>query len=170
LGRRWRDVQSDVELGAHLLNDGAASLIVTGQRPLFCFCQRSIHIGALFLGDLRHRCGVAHLIDGLSWAAPNVTLIDGRGARFTPYSTDPTELARHTVMEQPTTTYDFACSLRVTLREYAPDVLLRPGPGASLGEVCAQIIVAEGYHAIRSRADLETIQSGASPILLSMRR
>lgn len=112
----------------------------------------------------------AHLVDGLAWAAPNVTLIDGRGARFTPYSTDPTELARHTVLEQPTTTYDFARSLRVTLREYAPDVLLLPGPGASLGEVCAQIIVAEGYRGIRSRADLETVQSSASPILLSMRR
>ena len=31
--------------------------------------------------------------------------------------------------EQPTTTYDFARSLRVALREYAPDVILLPGPG-----------------------------------------
>jgi [acyl-carrier-protein] S-malonyltransferase len=113
---------------------------------------------------------IVHLVDGLAWTAPNVTLIDGRGARFSPYSTDPGELARQTVLEQPTTTYDFATSLRVTLREYAPDVVLLPGPGASLGEVCAQIIVAEGYRGIRSRADLETVQSGASPILLSMRR
>ena len=72
---------------------------------------------------------------GLGWAAPNVTLIDGRGTRFTPYSTDPAELARHTIMEQPTSTYDFARSFRVALREYAPEVILLPGPGASLGEV-----------------------------------
>jgi hypothetical protein len=56
------------------------------------------------------------------------------------------------------------------LREYAPDVILLPGPGASLGEVSAQLIVAEGYRGIRTRAELETTQAGASPILLSMRR
>ena len=110
------------------------------------------------------------LLGDLAWSAPNVTLIDGRGARFTPYSTDPAELARHTLSEQPTTTYDFARSLRVALREYAPDVILLPGPGASLGEVCAQLIVAEGYRGIRTRADLEAAQTGGSPILLSMRR
>ena len=106
----------------------------------------------------------------LRWDAPNVTLVDGRGARFTPYSTDPAELAHHTLVEQPTSTYDFAASLRVALRDYAPDVVLLPGPGSSLGEVCAQIIVAEGYRGIRTRVDLEQTQGGPNPILLSMRR
>ena len=73
-------------------------------------------------------------------------------------------------VEQPTSTYDFARSLRVALREYAPDVILLPGPGASLGEVCAQLIVAEGYRGIRTRAELEDAQAGPTPILLSMRR
>jgi [acyl-carrier-protein] S-malonyltransferase len=109
-------------------------------------------------------------LGGLRWAAPNVTLVDGRGSRFTPYSTDPAELARHTVEEQPVMTYDFARGLRVALREYAPDVILLPGPGASLAEVSAQIIVAEGYRGIRTRAELETLQAGPAPILLSMRR
>ncbi|MGH2381892.1 MAG: hypothetical protein ACRDG7_11825 [Candidatus Limnocylindria bacterium] len=106
----------------------------------------------------------------LAWSAPNVTLVDGRGFRFTPWSTDPAALARHTITEQPTITYDFARSLRVALREYAPEIILLPGPGASLGEVCAQLIVAEGYRGIRTRAELEAAQAGASPILLSMRR
>jgi [acyl-carrier-protein] S-malonyltransferase len=112
----------------------------------------------------------AERLADLAWSAPNVTLVDGRGARFTPWSTDPTELAQHTVEEQPTITYDFTRSLRVALREYAPDVILLPGPGASLGEVCAQLIVAEGYRGIRTRADLEQVQAGSSPILLSMCR
>ncbi|MEO5986066.1 MAG: hypothetical protein ABIW50_00955 [Candidatus Limnocylindria bacterium] len=106
----------------------------------------------------------------LAWTAPNVTLVDGRGVRFTPWSTDPVELGRHTVREQPTETYDFAVSLRVALREYAPDVILLPGPGASLGEVCAQLIVGEGYRGVRTRADLESQQAGGAPILLAMRR
>ena len=110
------------------------------------------------------------LLGDLTWSAPNVTLVDGRGIRFSPYSADVEALATHTIAEQPQVTYDFATSLRVALREYAPDVILLPGPGASLGEVCAQLIVAEGYRSIRTRADLEAVQSGSSPILLSMRR
>lgn len=106
----------------------------------------------------------------LTWMAPNVTLVDGRGVRFSPYATDPEALAHHTLVEQPAMTYDFATSLRVALRDYAPDVILLPGPGASLGEVSAQIVVAEGYRGIRTRADLEARQAGPSPILLSMRR
>jgi [acyl-carrier-protein] S-malonyltransferase len=112
----------------------------------------------------------ARILHGVGWSAPNVTLVDGRGARFTPYATDPAELGRHTITEQPLITYDFARGLRVALREYAPDVILLPGPGASLGEVSAQIIVAEGYRGIRTRAELETAQSSPTPILLSMRR
>ncbi len=106
----------------------------------------------------------------LSWATPNVTLVDGRGVRFTPWSTDAAELGQHTLREQPTMTYDYATGLRVALREYAPDVVLLPGPGTSLGEVSAQVIVAEGYRGIGSRGELEASQAGPSPILLSMRR
>jgi hypothetical protein len=49
-------------------------------------------------------------------------------------------------------------------------VVLLPGPGASLGAACAQVIVAEGYRGIRSRTEFEEAQSGVAPILLSMRR
>ena len=99
-----------------------------------------------------------------------MTLIDDRGVRFTPWSTDPAELAAQSLRGQAGSTYDFAASLRVALREYAPDVVLLPGPGASLGAACAQVIVAEGYRGIRSRAEFEEAQSGSAPILLSMRR
>ena len=109
-------------------------------------------------------------IGALSWDRPNVTLVDGRGARFTPWSTDPAALAAHTLVELPAAPYDFARAFRVALREYAPDVVLLPGPGASLGAACAQLIVAEGYRGIRSRAEFEAAQAGPSPILLSMRR
>jgi len=109
-------------------------------------------------------------LEGLAWERPNVTLIDGRGVRFTPWSTDPAELAEQTLRGQAGSTYDFATGMRVALREYAPDVVLLPGPGASLGAACAQVIVADGYRGIRSRADFEAAQAGPSPILLSMRR
>ena len=112
----------------------------------------------------------AAAIGELAWDRPNVTLVDDRGVRFSPWSTDPADLAAHSVRGQAGATYDFAASLRVALREYAPDVVLLPGPGGSLGAACAQVIVAEGYRGIRSRAEFEEAQAGGAPILLSMRR
>ena len=112
----------------------------------------------------------ASRLGDLRWDRPNVTLIDGRGVRFTPWSTDPDELAEDSLRGQGGTTYDFATSLRLALREYAPDVVLLPGPGGSLGTACAQIAVAEGYRGLRSRSELEAAQAGPNPLLLSMRR
>jgi len=112
----------------------------------------------------------AERLDDLTWDRPNVTLVDGRGTRFTPWSTDPAELAELTLRGQGATTYDFATSLRLALREYAPDVVLLPGPGGSLGAACAQVAVGEGYRGLRSRSDFEAAQAGATPLLLSMRR
>ncbi len=110
------------------------------------------------------------LFAGLDWRAPRVTLIDGRGARFTPWATDPAELARYTLGEQIVSPYDFSAGARVALREYAPDVLVLTGPGNTLGGVAGQIIVSDGFHGIRTRADFEAVQAGAEPPVLSMGR
>jgi len=112
----------------------------------------------------------AERIGALRWDRPNVTLVDGRGVRFTPWSTDPAALAEQTLVGLAEAPYDFARAFRVALREYAPEVVLLPGPGASLGAACAQIIVAEGYRGVRSRTEFESVQAGPAPILLSMRR
>jgi malonyl CoA-acyl carrier protein transacylase len=107
---------------------------------------------------------------GLGWRAPSLTLIDGRGVRFTPWATDPADLARYTLGEQLITPYDFAAGARVALREYAPQVLVLTGPGNTLGGVAGQLVVAEGYHGLRTRADFESAQAGDSPLVLSMHR
>jgi [acyl-carrier-protein] S-malonyltransferase len=106
----------------------------------------------------------------LGWRAPSATLIDGRGARWTPWSTDPAELRDYTLGQQVTSPYRFALSVRVALREEAPDVLLLPGPGNSLGGICGQLVVAEGYRGVRSREEFEAAQRSEAPIVLSMRR
>jgi [acyl-carrier-protein] S-malonyltransferase len=178
LAHRDGGVHRALELGAFVVLSGsdaglrgiAADLapVQIGSRrfPFRAAMQEAWHI------PLRHAAVAiaGKRLGDLTWSAPNVTLVDGRGARFTPWSTDSAELARYTLDEQPTTTYDFAVSLRVALREYAPEIILLPGPGASLGEVCAQLIVAEGYRGIRTRPELEAAQAGPTPILLSMRR
>ena len=106
----------------------------------------------------------------LDWRAPSATLIDGRGARWTPWSTDPAALRDYTLVEQVTTPFRFAVSVRVALREEAPDVLVLPGPGNSLGGICGQLVVADGYRGIRSREVFEAVQRSESPIVLSMHR
>ena len=106
----------------------------------------------------------------LAWSSPQMSLVDGRGARWSPWSTDPLALRDYTLGEQVTTQYRFATSLRVALREWAPEVMVLPGPGNSLGAICAQVVVAEGYRGIRSRADFEAAQRGSTPLVLSMGR
>jgi acyl transferase domain-containing protein len=106
----------------------------------------------------------------LDWRAPSANLIDGRGARWSPWSTDPAALRDYTLVEQVTTPFRFAVSVRVALREEAPDVMVLPGPGNSLGGICGQLIVAEGYRGIESREDFEAAQRSEAPVVLSMRR
>ncbi|MEX0888274.1 MAG: ACP S-malonyltransferase [Chloroflexota bacterium] len=106
----------------------------------------------------------------LGWRAPSLTLIDGRGVRFTLWATDPSDLARYTLGEQLITPYDFAAGARVALREYAPQVLVLTGPGNTLGGVAGQLVVAEGYHGLRTRGDFESAQASDSPLVLSMHR
>lgn len=106
----------------------------------------------------------------LAFRAPRTTLVDGRGARFTPWSTDPAELAAYTLGIQVTTPFDFTASVRVALREHAPDRLVCPGPGNTLGGVCGQILVEEGWRGIHSREDFDRVQQSEDPILVSMRR
>jgi len=106
----------------------------------------------------------------LTFHAPRTTLIDGRGARFTPWSADVRALADYTFGEQVVTPYDFTLSVRVALREFAPDRLVCPGPGNTLGGVCGQILIAEGWRGIHSREGFDRVQASDAPMLISMRR
>lgn len=105
----------------------------------------------------------------LDWHAPRIPLVDGRGAWWSPWSTDPSALRDYTLGEQITTPFRFATALRVALREWAPDRVALPGPGSTLGGICGQVLVAEGYRAIHSRADFESAQQ-REPLILSLRR
>lgn len=89
----------------------------------------------------------------LNFRAPLTTLIDGRGRSFTPWSADVAELRRYTLGAQVTTPYDFTASVRVALREFAPDHLILPGPGNTLGGIVGQVLVEEGWRGIRSKTE-----------------
>ena len=112
----------------------------------------------------------AETLARLEFRAPQVTLIDGRGTRFTPWSADVGELARYTLGAQVDQPFDFTLGVRVALREYAPEQLVLPGPGNTLGGVCGQILVGEGWRGVRDKADFERVQQDVAPLLVSMRR
>jgi len=109
------------------------------------------------------------LLGTLDWRVPRIPLVDGRGAWWSPWSTDPAALRDYTLGEQLTSPFGFATALRVALREWAPDRLVLPGPGSTLGGICGQVLVAEGYRAIHSRAEFESAQQ-REPLILSLRR
>ena len=113
--------------------------------------------------------GVAARMAGATWDRPQVTVIDGMGRRWTPWSTDPGAIAGYTLDAFLTTPYRFATALRVALREEAPDLLILAGPGSTLGALCGQAIVAEGYRGIRSRPEFDHAQH-SDPIMLTIRR
>jgi [acyl-carrier-protein] S-malonyltransferase len=105
----------------------------------------------------------------LRFRAPDVALVDGRGARWSPWSADGGELARYTLGEQVVAPFDFTRCVRVVLREHAPERLFLPGPGNSLGGVCGQVLALEGWRGIRSRVEFEAVQGSAEPVVVSMR-
>lgn len=106
----------------------------------------------------------------LDFRKPRVTLIDGSGARHSPWSASPAALRDYTFGAQITTPYDVTLSVRVGMREYAPDRLVLPGPGNPLGSICGQILIEERWRGLRSRSDFEARQQSADPIVLSLRR
>lgn len=106
---------------------------------------------------------------GLAWQAPRVPLVDGRGRVFRPWSASPEELRDYTLGAQVVEPYDFTASVRVALREYAPDAIVLLGPGGNLGGPVAQTLIADGWRGIASRAEFTRVQAEA-PFVLSMAR
>jgi malonyl CoA-acyl carrier protein transacylase len=106
----------------------------------------------------------------LAFRAPRVPLVDGRGVRFTPTATDIEALRAYTLGAQVDTPYAFTTSVCVVVREYAPERLVLPGPGNTLGGVTAQILIELGWRGLTSRADFEQLQANAAPVVESLRR
>jgi [acyl-carrier-protein] S-malonyltransferase len=105
----------------------------------------------------------------LAWRAPEVPLVDGRGALHRPREADPAALRDYTLGAQVTEPYDFTASVRVAMREYAPDAIVLLGPGGNLGGATAQVLIAEGWRGLRGKSDFASMQA-SSPFVLSMAR
>lgn len=98
---------------------------------------------------------------------PQVPLIDGLGKIWYPCGTHRDALRDYTLTRQVQDTYHFSAAVRVALREFAPDVCILTGPGATMGGAVAQVMIAEGWSGLTNKADF-IAQQAESPVLLAM--
>jgi acyl transferase domain-containing protein len=103
------------------------------------------------------------------FSPPRVPLIDGRGCVWQPYATDIEDLYHYTLGHQVVEPYDFTRAISVSLKEFAPDVMILLGPGSNLGGSIAQVMIADDWHGLKSKADFTRRQVEA-PLLLAMGR
>ncbi len=116
------------------------------------------------MSETSHRA--RHELYSLGFSAPQVPLIDGRGAVWRKWA-DPGALFAYTLGHQITQPFDFTTAVRSALRHSGAEVVIALGPGNSLGGPLARILVDEGWGGIRSRADLDARQQSEKPLLLS---
>lgn len=106
---------------------------------------------------------------GDRFQSPQIPLIDGRGAIWQPYSSDPGELLRYTLEHQVLCTYEFSRSIEVALKEFAPKRIILLGPGDTLGGAIGQVLVSMKWQGIRNKDDFVDRQK-SDPVLLAMGR
>lgn len=83
---------------------------------------------------------------------PRLPLIDGRGHVWQPWATDLALLRDYTLGHQVVAPYDFTLAVEVALKEFAPDCLIIPGPGETLGGAVAQVLVKTQWQGMDSKA------------------
>ncbi|PHQ98135.1 MAG: acyl carrier protein [Marinosulfonomonas sp.] len=103
------------------------------------------------------------------FGTPDIPLIDGRGAIWWPGATDATALRDYTLGVQVTETYDFTKAIQVAAREFAPDVFIVTGPGATLGGAIAQSLIGIDWDGVGDKAAFQLRQS-SDPVLIAMGR
>src|SRR3546814_16341617 len=82
---------------------------------------------------------------------PAIPMVDGRGHVWRRFASDPAEIRDYTFDHQILAPYDFALSVQVAVKEYAPDVVILPGPGDTLGGAIAQALIGIGWQRSEER-------------------
>lgn len=98
---------------------------------------------------------------------PDISLIDGRGHIWTPYSTDAGEIFNYTFGHQVVRAYNFTRAVQVSVKEYAPDKIIILGPGTTLGGAVAQSLIDINWLDIDSKETF-TDRQKSDPYILAM--
>ncbi len=108
-------------------------------------------------------------LDADLFGQPNVPLIDGRGAIWTPNAANTKALWDYTLGHQVYEPYDFTAAIRVAAREFMPDVFIVLGPGGTLGGAVGQSLLSANWRGMSDKAGFQAEQA-QTPRLLSMGR
>ncbi|MCG6659194.1 ACP S-malonyltransferase [Halomonas campisalis] len=170
-GEQGAELYLSIELGGMLVfggNEVGLSRLAEALPPLERFPLR-LHQHAAFHTPLQRevRDAARQRLPATPFRAPEVPLIDGRGHIWTPWSSDPVALWDYTLGDQLVTPYDFTAALRVGLREFAPDRVVIPGPGTSLGGATAQALIQLGWQGLDSKTAFQARQA-EDPVLIGM--
>ncbi|PMR71419.1 acyl carrier protein [Halomonas heilongjiangensis] len=170
-GEQDRELYLSIELGGMLVfggNEAGLAALAEALPPRERFPLR-LHQHAAFHTPLQQgvRDAARERLGDAPFRAPRVPLIDGRGHVWTPWSSDPRALWDYTLGEQLVAPYDFTAALRVGVREFAPDRIVIPGPGASLGGATAQALIQFGWQGLDSKAAFQARQD-ETPLLICM--
>lgn len=103
------------------------------------------------------------------FAQPDRPLIDGRGKIWWPGAADLDELRDYTLGHQVTETYDFTHAVQTAAREFAPDLFIVTGPGATLGGAVAQSLVLANWRGAANKAAFQKLQQD-HPFLVALGR
>ena len=101
------------------------------------------------------------------FSQPDLPLIDGRGVIWWPEAADTESLWDYTLGVQVTETYNFTRAVTISAREFAPDVFIITGPGATLGGAVAQSLILADWRGMSSKDDFRA-QQDKGPLLVSM--
>ncbi len=136
-----------------------------GRDPLRLAGHGPFHTSLMFGSSDKARAELPPTLFG----PPTLPMVDGRGHIWRPLSSDPGMVWDYTFGHQILAPYDFALSVQVAVKEFAPDAIILPGPGDTLGGAIAQSLIGIGWQGIAGKADFMARQA-ADPILLSMGR
>lgn len=136
-----------------------------GRDPLRLAGHGPFHTPLMFGSSDKAKLGLPPSLFG----APRMPIVDGCGHIWRRFSANPWAMWDYTFGHQILAPYDFALSVQVAVKEYAPDVLILPGPGDTLGGAIAQALIGIEWQGIASKGDFAARQA-SDPILLSMGR
>ncbi|WP_170370944.1 ACP S-malonyltransferase [Ruegeria arenilitoris] len=100
---------------------------------------------------------------------PDLPMIDGRGKIWWPGATDTGALWDYTLGHQVTEPYDFTRAVQTAAREFAPDLFIVAGPGATLGGAVAQSLVLANWRGMSDKDSFQALQA-QDPFLIALGR
>jgi len=173
--RPGHDLALSIDLAGMLVfagnEEGLAALLAEapptpGRDPLRLAGHGPFHTPLMFGSSDKARAELPPSLFG----APAIPMIDGRGNIWRRFSSDPAAVRDYSFGHQILAPFDFALSVEVAVKEYAPDVVILPGPGRpdTRDSVRAYAWLSlAGEHGL---APAGAARQAADPILLSMGR